>query len=101
RSDLGFANPNFCIVHTHYQQTIGHEMTHVISHYTSEILNKSRFINEGTAVYFDQSRQDRLKQIKHWMATNNNQISVKDFWENGATYSEEVLYPLSVLYETF
>ena len=96
--DLGFAKPYFCVVHSHFQQTIGHEMTHVISDYCTNISNKTRFINEGTAVYFDQTRQDRLKQIKDWIATNNKQISVRDYWENGATYAEEILYPLSGLF---
>ena len=91
RLDLGFAKPNFCIVHTLYQQTIGHEMTHVISDFTPAISNKTRFINEGTAVCFDLSRQDRLKQIKDWIVTNNKQISIRDFWDNGAAYAEEII----------
>lgn len=97
-ADLGFSKPNFCIVHAHYQQTIGHEMTHVISNYTSEIKNKTRFINEGTAVYFDQSNQDRLKLVKGWISTNNKQITVKDYWANGEKYAEEILYRLSGLF---
>lgn len=98
RKNLGFANPDFCIVHTHYQQTIGHEITHVISNYTSAISNKTRFINEGTAVCFDQSLQDREKQVKDWMITNNKPIDIKDYWENGNEYAEEILYPLSGLF---
>lgn len=98
RANLGFSKPNFCIVHTFYQQTIGHEMTHVISNYTSDISKKTRFINEGTAVCFDQSHQDRLKQIKDWISANNNQIRIKDCWENGDGYAEDILYPLSGLF---
>jgi len=98
RADLGFSKPNFCIVHTHYLQTIGHEMTHIISYYTSEITNKTRFINEGTAVCFDQSNQDRLKQVKNWIAKNKKQIAIKDYWENGEKFAEEILYPLSGLF---
>ena len=98
RKDLGFSFPDFCIVHTYYQQTIGHEMTHVISNYTSDITKKTRFINEGTAVCFDQTHQDRLKQVKDWIAANNTQISIKDFWENGDKYADEILYPLSGLF---
>lgn len=98
KKNLGFSLPNFCIVHTLYQQTIGHEMTHVISNYTSEIYSKTRFINEGTAVCFDLTNQDKLKQIKDWAIANNKQISIKDFWENGDKYAEEILYPLSGLF---
>lgn len=98
RANLGFSKPNLCIVHTHYQQTIGHEMTHVISNYTSDISIKTRFINEGTAVSFDQSNQDRLRQIKNWITTNNKQIAIRDYWENGNEYAAEILYPLSGLF---
>lgn len=95
RKNLGFANPNYCIVHTYYQQTIGHEMTHVISNYTTEIINKTRFINEGSAVCFDLSSNDRFKLVKDWIAANNKQITILDCWANGEKYGEEILYPLS------
>lgn len=97
-ANLGFAKPPFCLVHTLFIQTVGHEMTHVISNYTSEISNKTRFINEGTAVCFDLSSQDRLKQVKTWISANNKPIGIKDYWENGDNYSEEILYPLSGLF---
>jgi hypothetical protein len=98
RANLGFSKPNFCIVHTHYQQTIGHEMTHVISNYTSEITTKTRFINEGTAVCFDLSNQDKLKLAKDWIAASKKQIAIKDCWENGEKFGEEILYPISGLF---
>lgn len=98
KANLGFANPACCIVHSHYQQTVGHEMTHVISHYTAQISAKTRLINEGTAVCFDLSSHDRLKQAKEWMAANHQQVAIKDLWANGNTYAEEILYPLSGLF---
>jgi len=98
KANLGFSKPNFCIVHTHYRQTIGHEMTHVISNYTSEIKNKTRFINEGTADCFDLSNRDKFKLVKNWIAANNKQIAIKDCWANGENYGEEILYPLSGLF---
>jgi tetratricopeptide (TPR) repeat protein len=98
KKNLGFANPGFCIIHTYYNQTIGHEMTHVISNYTSEITSKTRFINEGTSVCFDLSNNDNFKLVKDWLAANNKQIAIKDCWENGEKYSEEILYPLSGLF---
>lgn len=97
-ADLGFSKPNLCIVHTHYQQTVGHEMTHIISNYSSDISVKTRFINEGTAVCFDLSDQDRLSQVKDWIAANNKQIAISDYWINGEKYAGEILYPLSGLF---
>jgi len=98
KANLGFAKPEFCIVHTHFQQTIGHEMTHIISNYTSKISNKTRFINEGTAVCFDLTHQDKLKMVKDWLIANNKKVAIKDYWENGNGYGEEILYPLSGLF---
>ena len=95
RRNLGFSDPYFCIVHTHFQQTIGHEMTHVISNFTTDISAKTRFVNEGTAVCFNLSHHDKLKEIKAWIAANGKQISIKDFWENGSNYPEEIVYPLA------
>lgn len=98
KANLGFANPPYCMVHTHYEQTVGHEMTHVISHYTSQISSKTRFINEGTAVCFDLETRDRLKQVKDWTSANNKQVAIREFWDNGNNYAEEILYPLSGLF---
>jgi len=98
RTNLGFAKPEFYIVHSHYQQTKGHEMTHVISNYTSDISNKTRFINEGTAVCFDHSSQDRMQLVKNWIKTHNKRIVIKDYWDNGRNYPEEILYPIAGLF---
>lgn len=98
RSKLGFSIPGFCIIHSHYQQTVGHEMTHIISNYATEITTKTRFINEGIAVYFDLSNQDKFKLVNNWITANNKQIKIKDFWANGEKYDEEILYPISGLF---
>lgn len=95
KRNLGFANPNYCIVHTYYKQTIGHEMTHVISNYTTDFLIQTRFISEGTAVCFDLSSNDRFKLVKDWIAANNKQITILNCWADGEKYGEEILYPLS------
>lgn len=93
--NLGFANPLYCIIHAYLGQTEGHELTHVISHYTSAVAKKTRFINEGTAVCFDQTNQYRLNKIKYWISSNDKKIEIKDIWKNGDEYPAEILYPLS------
>ncbi len=96
--NLGFANPPLCIIHSYFQQTKGHELTHVISHYTSAISKKTRFIDEGTAVCFDQSNQNRLNRVKYWIRTHDKKIEIKDIWKNGKEYPAEILYPLSGIF---
>lgn len=93
--NLGFAEPSYCIIHAYWGQTDGHELTHVISHYTSAITEKTKFINEGTAVCFDQTNQYRINKIKYWISTNDKKIAIKDIWKNGKEYPDEILYPLS------
>lgn len=97
-ANLGFADPGLCIVHSHYQQTKGHEMTHVISNYLTKSPNKTGLINEGTAVCFDQTNQNRVQLVKDWLKANNKTISVKEIWTNWRMYPEDLTYPLSGLF---
>ncbi len=98
RADLGFAKPDFSIVHTHFQQTIGHEMTHVISNYSTKMVNKTGLINEGTAVCFDQTNQDKEQIVKDWLRTNDKKITINELWTNFRDYPDELTYPLSGLF---
>lgn len=98
KANLGFADPGFCIVHSHYQQTKGHEMTHVISNYSTKVINKTGLINEGTAVCFDQTRQNKEQIVKDWSKTNGIKISIAEVWVNWKKYPEELTYPLSGLF---
>ncbi len=96
--NLGFADPGFCIVHSHYQQTRGHEMTHVISNYSTKVITKTGLINEGTAVCFDQTNQNKEQIVKDWLKENDKKISIGEIWDNWKNYSEELTYPLSGLF---
>jgi tetratricopeptide (TPR) repeat protein len=61
---LGFARPEFCIVQSAANQTRGHEMTHVICYQALKPAKRTGLINEGIAVYFDQTARDRLGVAK-------------------------------------
>lgn len=95
---LGFANPTYCIVHSYYHQTIGHEMTHVISYYSTNVTKITGLINEGTAVYFNLSNNNPVQYIKDWVKKNNRKINIKDIWINWKSYPTEFSYPLSGLF---
>ncbi len=98
KASLGFADPRFCLVHSHYQQTKGHEMTHVISNYATRIINLTGLINEGTAVCFDQTNQNKEQIVKDWLKANNKKISIREIWANWKNYPENLTYPLSGLF---
>ena len=79
---LGFANPRFSLVHVYYQQSIGHEMTHLITYYYRQPICRVGLINEGLAVYFDQSGENKLKLAKK---LRPNKISIRKYWLNWQT----------------
>lgn len=98
RANLGFAKPRFCVLHSQFQQTKGHEMTHVISNYSTEIIKKTGLINEGTSVCFDQTNQDKEQIVKDWLKNNDKKITIREIWTNWKVYPEELTYPLSGLF---
>lgn len=97
-ANLGFAESGLCIVHSYFQQTKGHEMTHVISNYFTSLTAKTGLINEGTAVCFDQTNQNREQIVKDWLKANGKKVSMMEIWTNWNTYPEEFNYPLSGLF---
>ncbi len=98
KANLGFADPVFCIVHSHYQQTKGHEMTHVISNYSTKVVARTGLINEGVAVCFDQTNQNKEQIVKDWLKANDKKISIGEIWANWKNYTEDLTYPLSGLF---
>ncbi|GGH48209.1 hypothetical protein IA57_04330 [Mangrovimonas yunxiaonensis] len=90
---LGFTEPKYCISHNRDNQTKGHEITHSISFWLDKANKRNRLINEGIGVYFDQTNMNRLEKAKK--ETQNQKIDIKDFWNNGNNYSEQILYPVA------
>lgn len=94
---LGYASPKFCVIHSRSNQTRGHEITHIITHYLSNDQIKTRFVNEGIAACFDLSNNNRLEIVKKQKKTDSTQVivSIKEAWANPKAYSEWVYYPLA------
>lgn len=95
RADLGFADPNYCVIHSYFKQTRGHEITHVISNYLAKNMVKTGLINEGTSVCFDLSNQDKESFVTEWIKKYDEKINIKDIWSNWEKYPDELTYPLS------
>lgn len=92
--ELGFTNPEACVVNAAVYQSVGHEMTHALSHWAwgYRTKNKTRLINEGVAVAFDQSNYDKNIEAKNSVAGKNIH-SILDIWEN-ENADESVVYPV-------
>jgi tetratricopeptide (TPR) repeat protein len=88
---LGFANSELCIINSRTDQTIGHEITHILSDYGIRPKTKSRLINEGVAVAFDLTNRNRLKLAK---GANDANYSIKELMENERELPERIIYPI-------
>lgn len=89
-----FATPATRLIHTGFKDTSGHEIAHTIVFYAAEYKNKTRLINEGTAVYFDQTNRNRYKIAKRALnRVKIDSLSVRALWED-LGLQEEVLYPV-------
>lgn len=92
----GFAKPEFCLIHSCHDQTVGHEMTHVISYHAVLPKVKTPLINEGVAVYFDLSGRDQLALARTAIRQKGiTAISVKELWNNWTRYTDDITYPLA------
>ena len=91
--ELGYAKPEYCLIHSLCDQSVGHEMTHVITHHLTMNPKKVSLINEGTAVHFDQTGLDKLEIAKSRL--KNKYVSILGLWENWETLSSDISYPLA------
>ena len=93
RNKLGFTNPAFCISHNKLNQSPGHEIAHNISHWRKNNAVKTRFINEGIGVYFDQNKNDKVRSAQE--VSLSARFSVKNLWTAESDAPESLLYPVA------
>lgn len=94
---LGFALPEFYVVHSGANQTSGHEITHVLSHFSTDVAAKTKLINEGIAVCFDADPNDAIVKIKQMREVEKftGKISLKEAWFDAKKYPEFVYYDVA------
>ena len=98
-TNLGFSNPVFCISHNRLNQTPGHEIAHNISFWINNDNIRTKFINEGIGVCFDQQKNEKLKIAQETYKTN--QIDIKEIWRNQTKLNDDILYPISGAFVNF
>jgi tetratricopeptide (TPR) repeat protein len=94
---LGFARPELNLVHARAEQTVGHEMTHVISHHAMHPEQVTGLINEGIAVYHDQTGDDQLALARAALADASAsmvQVELAALWEDWSLLPVAVSYPV-------
>ena len=99
---LGFARPELNLVHCLLAQTVGHEMTHVISSAALQPTVRVGLINEGTAVYHDQTGRDRLAVARQAQAGATSEsgaplppVALRALWDDWTLLPGEAAYPLA------
>ena len=99
---LGFARPELNMVHCLLAQTVGHEMTHVISAAALQPTNRVGLINEGTAVYHDRTGRDRLAVARQAQAGATTEsgaplppVALRALWDDWTLLPGEAAYPLA------
>lgn len=97
--NLGFSNPIFCISHNRLNQTPGHEIAHNISYWKNNNNIRTKFINEGIGVCFDQQKNEKLRIAQE--AYKTNPIDIKEIWKNQTKLSDDILYPISGAFVNF
>jgi len=94
---LGFARPELNIVHARVNQTVGHEMTHVISHHALHPEHVTGLINEGISVYHDQTGRDQLALARAALADGPAlpvKVELAALWEDWSLLPVAVSYPV-------
>lgn len=92
-NSLGFTKPNYCVSHNRMNQTSGHEIAHNVSFWKNTDNIRTKFINEGIGVCFDQQKNNKLKIAKE--VYKKNSLDIKDAWKNQTKLNDDVLYPIS------
>jgi len=89
----GFTKPNYCVSHNRINQTSGHEIAHNISFWKNIENIRTKFINEGIGVCFDQQKNDKLKIAKE--VYKKNLLDIKEVWKNQTKLNDDILYTIS------
>ncbi len=100
---LGFSLAENYLIHARVDQTVGHEMTHVISHHAVNPVLKTGLINEGAAVFFDGTRRNwmqlakesRLAQAERRGFDDLVPLSIMALWEDWDLQTIDVSYPVA------
>lgn len=86
---LGFSNSELCIINSRINQTIGHEITHILSDLGIRPEQKGRLLNEGIAVVFDLTDRNRIELARK---SNPDNLSIKQIIEDQSELSDGIIY---------
>jgi hypothetical protein len=92
---LGFARPEYCLIHSRVNQTVGHELTHVLAHHGLKPRHKTGLISEGTAVFFDGRAGDRMARATGALRGRSDALQLETLWLHWDRWPDAVSYPVA------
>jgi hypothetical protein len=95
-TSLGFAKPEYSLIHCRWEQTVGHELAHVFVGRVLHPTVTTRFVNEGLAVAHDLTNRNRLDVARGAMdEAGVDSVDLELLWTGQHPGGEEILYPVS------
>ena len=85
--------------HNRPNQTPGHEIAHSISHWSQAQSIKTRFINEGIGVCFDQIDSARLQRAQESYKTQP--VSIREMWQEDNQRKGDLSYAIAGAFVEF
>lgn len=93
---LGFSISDKGIIHSVFNQTIGHEITHSIAFHLYMGNKTTPLINEGVAVYFDFRKNSKIiDRIKQFEKMKPKKVDMNELWNNWRNIPHQISYPVS------
>ncbi|WP_372639402.1 hypothetical protein [Ancylomarina sp.] len=89
---LGFANSERKIINAWYKQTKGHEICHILCDIAIQPKKKTKLINEGICVYFDQTSRNKMDQARK--VSPKKEFHLLELWESPTQYERDLSYPM-------
>jgi tetratricopeptide (TPR) repeat protein len=100
--ESGFAYPAYFFIHSQYFFSIGHEITHVISYYYDTPPQRRDLINEGMAVYFDLTGENKLEMARYQLKKHRIEaFSLVRLWQDWKWLPNTVSYPVAGAFVKF
>ncbi len=95
---MGFSRPEEYLTHAVLGQTVGHEMTHIISRHAMKPTVISGLINEGVAVHMDLTGRDQMQRAINLMAeakVKPLKVSIPALWLDWSLLPDLYSYPVA------
>jgi hypothetical protein len=95
--NLGFSRSQVSLIHSLANQTLGHEMTHVIANQAVPPRRPSGLISEGAAIFHDQRLRDRIAVARSAWSTLpvDRRPHLFALWEDWRLLDVDVSYPVA------